>query len=106
MVKPSNILVVKRKEGGRREGKNNRGGAAKPQGDSKSTGLLTGCQIAKTQTLMPINELHKLQLKPRALIWWKWEPVKVLEERGGGAREVKERSFQQILFLPLFYLLN
>lgn len=39
----------------------------KPQGGLERTGL-AGCQITKTQTLVPINELHKLQLKPWALI--------------------------------------
>lgn len=63
MVKPSNALVLNKtnERGGATE---NGGKNAKPQGSSG----LAGFQITKTQTLAPINELHKLQLKPWALI--------------------------------------
>lgn len=67
MVKPRNALVLKKtKEGGQKKtekGEEN----AKPQGSPKPAGL-TGCHFTKTQSLAPINELHKLQLKPWALI--------------------------------------
>lgn len=70
MVKTSNLLVLKRtkKGGGEKKTTTENGGKnAKPQGSSEWTGL-TGFQITKTQTLAPINGLHKLQLKPWALI--------------------------------------
>lgn len=68
MVKPRNVLVLKRtKEGGGKKTTENGGKNAKPQGSSELAGL-TGFHITKTQTLAPINELHKLQLKPWALI--------------------------------------
>lgn len=69
MVKPSNILVLKRKEGGgiKTTAGEKKKRNAKPQGGLERT-CLNGCQITKTQTLVPINELHKLQLKPWALI--------------------------------------
>lgn len=53
-----------------------------------------GCQITQTQTLAPINELHKLQLKPWALIQWKWQPVKArsVRERKRGERERKREA--------------
>lgn len=40
----------------------------KPQGGLEGSGLAGWRITKKTQTLVPINELHKLQLKPWALI--------------------------------------
>lgn len=51
---------------------------------------LAGCQITRTQTPTLINELHKQQLKPWALIQWKWKPVKKKKKKrmfGKGAED-------------------
>lgn len=67
MVKPRNALVLKKTKDGGQKKTENGGENAKPQGSPEPAGL-TGFHITKTQTLVPINELHKLQLKPWALI--------------------------------------
>lgn len=70
---------------------------------------LAGCQITQTQTLAPINELHKLQLKPWALIQWKWQPVKHAEcqrkKRGKTETSTEVNSSLTLMQNTLFFWL-